>query len=273
METYLQIMESFDMEMESIQQKDPFKIEHAEKAIQHCQSCIEQLREQVINRGFKTRQDEIRFFKILKPKLVGTLIAYLNIRKILTQLPIIPSEKLTAFYSEQAAFLHAFYQDKHELYYYFIRNHVHLDNVYFTRGYHMFSSDIHDFPNIIDSQFSTAKDMVFAQFIGNQKTLDFLKECPTHPHGQTHPMAHSFKWTGQKVDLVELIYALQASGLINNGSVGIKDLALAFQALFAIEIGDYYRTFLEIRMRKSNPSKLLDTLKTSLQNKIATSDA
>ncbi|MRT17546.1 hypothetical protein F3C99_11330 [Vitellibacter sp. q18] len=273
METYLQIMESFEKEVAPIQQNDPFKMEHVEKGIQHCQNCIEQLREQVINRGFKSRQDEIRFFKTLKPKLVGTLIAFLNIRKILTHLPIIPTDKIATFYAEQTALLYAFFQEKHELYYYFLRNHDHLDNVYFTRGYHMFSNEINAFPHIIDSHFSTPKDMFFAQFIGNQKTLAFLKECPIRRQETAQPPAHTFKWTGQKVDLVELVYALQASGLINNGNVGIKELALTFQDLFAIEIGDYYRTFLEIRMRKTKPAKLLDTLKTSLQNKIASTDA
>ena len=67
---------------------------------------------------------------------------------------------------------------------------------------------------------------------------------------------------------MELVYALQASGLINNGNVGIKDLATALEQLFYVEVGDYYRIFLEIRMRKSNQSKLLDFLKTSLHNRI-----
>ncbi|HBL80511.1 MAG TPA: transcriptional regulator, partial [Aequorivita sp.] len=118
------------------------------------------------------------------------------------------------------------------------------------------------------AQFSTAKDMVFAQIIGNLKTIELVSGQMASNKEKALSQASPLKWTGQKVDLVELVYALQASGLINNGNVGIKDLATALEQLFNVEMGDYYRIFLEIRMRKSNQSKLLDFLKTSLHNRI-----
>ena len=74
------------------------------------------------------------------------------------------------------------------------------------------------------------------------------------------------------MDLIELIYALHAVKSINNGQVEIKDIASLVQEAFNIELGDYYRTFIEIRSRKIHPTKFLDNLKKSLTNRILQAD-
>lgn len=71
-------------------------------------------------------------------------------------------------------------------------------------------------------------------------------------------------WTANKTDLVELIYALHTTGAINSGTADIKEMASVCERLFNIELGDYYRTYLEIRSRKINQTKFLDKLKESL---------
>ena len=79
-------------------------------------------------------------------------------------------------------------------------------------------------------------------------------------------------WTDNKTDLIELIYALHSSGAINSGTVDIKELASSFEQMFNIELGDYYRTFLEIKSRKINQTKFIDKIKDSLTNKMLDSD-
>src|SRR5690606_33566146 len=109
----------------------------------------------------------------------------------------------------------------------------------------------------------------------NTRTINYLKRKVSRNKKRSFRVQNKgpiLKWTGAKVDLVELIYALHASTMINNGNVEIKEVANAMEKLFGIKVGDYYRMFLEIRMRKSNQSKLLDTLKMSLANKIAQAD-
>jgi hypothetical protein len=113
--------------------------------------------------------------------------------------------------------------------------------------------------------------MVLAKILGNTRTITYLKKKlnPLEVASENSKKEEStLKWTGAKVDLVELIYALHASTMINNGNVEIKQVATAMEQLFGVDVGDYYRIFLEIRMRKSNQSKLLDILKTSLHNRI-----
>lgn len=71
-------------------------------------------------------------------------------------------------------------------------------------------------------------------------------------------------WTESKTALIELVYALHAQGAVDNGKADIKDIAAVFEHLFGVELGDYYRTFLEIRVRKTGRTKFIDSLRNSL---------
>ena len=79
-------------------------------------------------------------------------------------------------------------------------------------------------------------------------------------------------WTGSKTDLVELIYALKTSGVINNGDYQIKELIGVFSDIFNIELGNFYKTFSEIRNRANNQTKFINKLALNLVKKIEIDD-
>jgi hypothetical protein len=56
-------------------------------------------------------------------------------------------------------------------------------------------------------------------------------------------------WTGNKVDLVELIYALETAGCFNYGHTTIKEIVAYIEIVFNIDLGDYYHTFYEMHDR------------------------
>ncbi|AYO58003.1 hypothetical protein CO230_07615 [Chryseobacterium sp. 6424] len=69
-----------------------------------------------------------------------------------------------------------------------------------------------------------------------------------------------------------MLYALHADGVFNNGAVELKDVAENFEKLFNIDLGQFHRTFLEIRIRKSSKTKFLDTLKDTLEKRMEDAD-
>jgi hypothetical protein len=71
-------------------------------------------------------------------------------------------------------------------------------------------------------------------------------------------------WTDSKIAAIELIYALHSSKSINRGQVDIKDIAAVFERGLHIQLGDLYRAFIEIQIRKKDRTKFLDTLKDGL---------
>lgn len=75
------------------------------------------------------------------------------------------------------------------------------------------------------------------------------------------------QWTANKIDLVEIIYALQASQAINNGNITLKELVEAIEYIFNTNLGDYSRIFYDLQNR-SNTTKFLDVLKDALEIKV-----
>jgi hypothetical protein len=127
-----------------------------------------------------------------------------------------------------------------------------------------------------DFAFSTSHDYKVARIMANDLLSVYLNSELAALDRQTNHRRNYLKegtycWTESKIALVELIYALQSSGCINNGTGDIKDIAALFETDFNIDLGDFYRTFLEIKVRK-NPTKLLDNMRIALLKKIEEQD-
>lgn len=79
-------------------------------------------------------------------------------------------------------------------------------------------------------------------------------------------------WTSSKTALTELIYALHSKSSFNNGNTDIKHIAKIFELVFNVDLGDFYHTFLELKNRKINRTKFLDTLREGLMQKMEEQD-
>lgn len=82
----------------------------------------------------------------------------------------------------------------------------------------------------------------------------------------------NFTWTSSKTSLIELIYALYSQGVFDNGNKDIKQIAEYFEKVFNINLGDFYHTYMELKSRKINRTKFIDTLRESLMRKMEEQD-
>jgi len=58
----------------------------------------------------------------------------------------------------------------------------------------------------------------------------------------------------------------------SDGTAGIKEMASACEEIFDLNLGNVYRTFLEIRERKIDQTKFIDRLKTTLLRRMEETD-
>ena len=79
-------------------------------------------------------------------------------------------------------------------------------------------------------------------------------------------------WTGPKTALTELIYALFSNGTINHGAADINTLTASFEDFFNIKLDNIYKTYTEIKARKSSKTKFLEELTLNLQQKMYRED-
>ena len=79
----------------------------------------------------------------------------------------------------------------------------------------------------------------------------------------------SLQWTGNTLDLVELIYGLSEMGCIDYGETPLKVLAPALYEFFGLDTKECYRYYSAIKLRK-NPSRtyFIDKMQKKLNEKI-----
>ena len=218
--------------------------------------------------------DEINFFKNIKPKFSSKLIFYQKAYKLQLYLPIGPVQDLKNYYLKELHKIIEYHSDNKELLSYYRSNSTLLDEIYFVRkkpdSWLLLSLDDYE----TDLEFTTFYDHKISKIIAFDLLSEFINESiNTIELKETNPANTSdLVWTGSKVALVELLYALQSAGSFNNGSIGIKNLASELQSLFNVDMGNYYRVFQEMRIRKSSRTSFMDQLKDRLVKRMDESD-
>ena len=85
-----------------------------------------------------------------------------------------------------------------------------------------------------------------------------------------------FRWTGSLVELIEVIYALDEMGCINDGQNDIKELTAFFGSQLGLEIKDShcYNAYTDMKRRKSESrTYFLDKMRERLNLRMQRDDA
>ncbi len=276
---YQNLISEFETKLETLESRTQDILYKAETGITHTEKCIKTLRKRVVEKGFRSLAEEIRFFKHIKPQILSKLIYYAKLFSIESKRPRSSAKFQKKYLNDQINKLQVYFNDNLEFYHYYRRGASTLDEQYFVRGKSDLRSSTESFHFFIDEQFSTCQDGTVATIIAYDMLIVYLQQEIEKLDTNTHePKLYSMKkpsnlfWTGSKTELIELIYALQSSGAINSGTADIKELASLFEHVFNIDLGNYYHTFIEIRARKCSRTKFLDALIEVLRKRLEESD-
>lgn len=149
------------------------------------------------------------------------------------------------------------------------------DHIYFVRGIN--SIDIsNNINHFIDPEFSTSHDDKVAKIMAYDLLVTYFKkellklksQKNISSNNTTPPITQTFSWTASKTDLVELLYAINATGAVQNGNIDLKILAQICESLFNIKLGNFYKTYGEIKAREGERTKFLDSMRFSLIKKM-----
>lgn len=272
---YNNIISELDKKLETLEIENNDSLYKSEVGITYTESSIKRLQKLVIAQGFKTLKSEIHFFKHIKPLVFSKLIYYVKLINIESKRPRSRSKSQLKYLNNHIDKLQIYFNDNLEFYHYYRRGSTFLDEQYFVRGKADLRLHPDSFHFFTDEQFSTSQDSKVATIMAYDMLIVYLQQEIEKLENNTETVIRKsmYKqsklfWTGSKTDLIELIYALHSSGVVNSGTVDIKELASMFEQTFNIELGSYYHTFIEIRSRKSNSTKFLDKLKESLIKRI-----
>lgn len=244
-------------------------LEYAEQGIKASIAMLEKLKTKFISHQFQNKGEEIDFFRNYKPQLASKLIYYNEIYTILSNKPIGSKKAIKNYYRTELNKLEVFFNENLEFYRYYRTGNQALDNKYFLRGKHDVRLTLDSFYFQADQRFSTSHDYKVAKILANDAIKVFLEseiQKLEQPPADIDSGINKRNqvWTASKVALIELIYALHAEGVFANGNAELKEVVNIFESAFGIELGQFNRVFLEIRARKSERTKFLNTLKQKL---------
>lgn len=256
----------------SIEIDDP--IELSEQAVNYILKTIEKLRKQLLKKEFKSQEEEINFFKNIKPRILSKLIYYNTVYKIETRKPHGGEKEVKKYLNNELGRLKRFFDNNLDFYRYYRTNSTYLDFKYFVRGKHDIKLSLDTFYFEADHRFTTSHDFIVAKIIAHDLIQVYLENELTNldkklaKEKSQHEPNKKLTWTGSKVSLIEIIYAFQSEGVFNNGTADIKDIVEHFEENFNINLGQYRRTFLEIRARKTDRPKFIQSLKDTLEKRM-----
>lgn len=267
-EVSLQIEETYSIEN---------SLERFKTGLALVQKALAQLKIGLSKSGFSNEEEEIYFFKSGKPRIYSLLILITERYAIENSMPLLGKDKQIAHLESQMVFIDRFFRQNEFFYQYYRLGAIDLDDRYFTRNR---SSQLVGFAEVpeLDPSFSTVADYLFSKFIAYEKLQELLKkEIEMRKGGEmntNNSSAKQLKWTGEAVNMVELVYGVHETGQVNGGKISLSELMDFFGQVFQVNISGYFKRFADIKRRKSmSKTRYLDEMQQLVSKRIEDSDA
>lgn len=273
------ILQKIENEITQVCSDDMVSLEQTSYMVNFIKPLFLELRVNVSSFNFENGQDEIEFFKRLKPEILSRYLYYNKISNIITKCPIGSKETQREYFISELGNLKYFFDRNLDFYQYYRSKATHLDNCYFIRSAMNFQLCTDSSFLDKDPAFSTGFDYKVAKILCNDMLNIYLNQqlllLDKKQQSDTIKMELSdfkLKWTGTKSEAIEWGYGLFAAKTLNYGNATIKEVMAFVEAAFDIELGDYYRTYLSLKNRKKDRTAFFTFVVEQLQKRMDDDD-
>lgn len=267
MEYYIAAKKQLIADLEQILHSEYEMSNKAKKACKLIQNTFTSFRIKIREKGFKKDEDEIYFFRKIKPEIHAYLIFFSILAEIETAKYHKSDEELKNHIDKKFRMFRHLHGESLDFVTYYMEGLTHLDRIYFLRQTDILKITRHSTTRMMDPEFTTTYDLVAADIIAHQMLKKYYfpdkEECKTRM-----PVIPKRKWTASKSDFIEFVYGLQASKAVNYGDVEIIELCQALQSIFKIQIDDPYRIFTDLANRKTAPVKFIPKMEEGFLRKV-----
>ena len=242
------------------------------------ESAFEGLKSFVNNYSFKDEDEEIFFFKEIKPQLFSQLIYYNEVYNVELRMPAGSIESRKEYLELIQNQIKFFFDMNSEFYQYYRSGSTHLDQIYFLRRKPCIQLQVDSFYFERDCCFSTCYGLKMTQILANERLLSYLnvklaklqqESMETEPCPDFHS---GLKWTEKKTALGEIIYGIDSLGSICYGNVNINVLAKELGDLFDVDMGNIFQIYADIRKRKVDGTEYLNRMIDALRRRMDEDD-
>lgn len=271
---YKQALISIQKEEQKISLEADHVIEEAFHMAAFLRNLLSDMKNHISENGFSNDNEEIEFFKTIKPQILGKLFYYNKVFRIETSSPVMNGKMYFKYFSNELQELKQEFKEhsyNSDFYRYYRSGRTDMDHIFFQLGNIDINLGLNSFAFEIDTNFSTYYDYKVAKIISNELLYNYLLSKTTPDETESLLFLNSrnnknLLWSENKNALIELIYALYASGAIANGGTGISQISRVFQNLFNIQLGDIHHAFHRMKDRAGDRTSFLTQLQSSLED-------
>lgn len=220
-----------------------------------------QLKEFIINYRFRDENEEILFFKEIKPRMLCKLLYYRKIYNIEMNRPLCGLEASRNYLKLELNNIQDYISKRLDFYRYYRSGATYMDKVYFLRGTVREADQYLDsFEFERDPLFSTGADFRVAKILAGDMLREYLtRELRALDAHESVPLPDvRLTWLESKTALCEQIFAWHAKGTF--GNIPLTRLSAYIQKVFNVELNSNLpRTFNDMSLR-NDPTPYLDSL-------------
>jgi hypothetical protein len=227
-----------------------------------------QLKAFVLSYTFPNEEEEILFFKEIKPRLCFRLIYYRKLHNIELDRPI-GTEKQREYLTELLNDINKYNHKRLDFIRYYRSGSSHWDSLYFLRGQADTEQYMETFSHEFDSDFTTNGDFKVAKILSNDMLSDYLMREIEALNDNNNLIIGSFgfpavklTWKGTKAEFQEQILAWDSAATF--GDIPFTQLHSYMQNVFNIQLDSHLSRILDDLKTRNTPTPFLDKLKNAL---------
>nr|WP_199077440.1 RteC domain-containing protein [Pedobacter sp. ASV19] len=259
-----QLLGQMQSELQTVASQTDNHLQQSEQSFYVVEAAIKGLKEFVTTNEFKTDEEEIRFFKEIKPMFLKELVYYTELYHIESNKPVGSIDAVKQYYAKVLESFAAFFDKNRLLYNYYRAGKSDMDNIYFLRRI-VISPQQPIYTLDLDAQFCTPHSNTLGKILAFEELSNFLnqaiKESPQPKPAEGQPFKKSpWVWKVPDVNLYEVGLGIWKSGAVTHGPGGFRQFMIELCAFFNVKAGNPYRIVLGMSYRKKGRTPFLRDL-------------
>jgi hypothetical protein len=257
-----------DDAIEAIESSDSNILKKSLEASHILGDAFDSLKKFILSYEFQSEEEEITFFKEIKPKFCYRLIYYRKLYNIEINRPVAGTCKQKEYLFEELDAIHKYTNKRLDFVRYYRSGSTHLDSLYFLRGRVDTEQYLETFYYELDPNFSTNCDFKVAKIMANDMLSAYLMgEIELLTDNGVKIVTNGFPvtkitWMGSKAELQEQVFSWDSAGSF--GKVPLTQLSDYIQNVFNIQLDRNLSRSLDDLKIRNIPTPFLDKLKAAL---------
>lgn len=246
------LQEEMERELQLVAAESGELLQRAQGSFMIVKEALQKLKEYIHETGFRNKDEEIAFFKQIKPGFHKELIYWAELMYIETNKPAGNKKILKEYYAKVLEYINIYFKRNQLLYTYYKMGHTSKDELLFMRETNCVPL-LPEYNVDLDSNFCTVNSSKLAKILAFEDVYQFIcvtLESLTGNVQSNDEKRSALVWTGTKAQFIEFCYALQSTGVLNNGKATVKDVFEFLMYSFNIKVSNYYSYFQSMRLRK-----------------------